>query len=97
MLVLGDMGSGKSMFLNWAGWRWPRGAHARRAQRGHGRIPARHGGRRRRAGGSFFPAQAGGPDAVFDVSRVRNEALKALRMRQVVTFLWSRCPPPRRC
>jgi len=25
MLVLGDVGSGKSMFLNWAGWRWPRG------------------------------------------------------------------------
>jgi type IV secretory pathway VirB4 component len=32
----------------------------------------------------------GSPLVVFDVSRVRNEALKALRMRQVVTFIWSR-------
>lgn len=30
------------------------------------------------------------PLVVFDVSRVRNEAFKALRMRQVVTFIWSR-------
>jgi len=29
VLVLGDVGSGKSMFLNWAGWRSPWGAHAR--------------------------------------------------------------------
>jgi conjugal transfer ATP-binding protein TraC len=30
------------------------------------------------------------PLVVFDVSRVRSEALKALRMRQVITFIWSR-------
>jgi conjugal transfer ATP-binding protein TraC len=30
------------------------------------------------------------PLVVFDVSRVRSEALKALRMRQIVTFIWSR-------
>ena len=30
------------------------------------------------------------PLVVFDVSNVRDEALKALRMRQVVTFIWSR-------
>ena len=30
------------------------------------------------------------PLVVFDVSHVRNEALKALRMRQIVTFIWSR-------
>lgn len=30
------------------------------------------------------------PLVVFDVSRVRDEALKSLRMRQVITFIWSR-------
>jgi len=30
------------------------------------------------------------PLVVFDLSRVRSEALKALRMRQVVTFIWAR-------
>ena len=30
------------------------------------------------------------PLVIFNLSRVRNEALKALRLRQVVTFIWAR-------